>query len=68
MNITAIAAMLLTLAGTVSLALGHPVLAAAFQDPNTASQATAAITAISGLVSAFTPAIHTLFTKAPAAK
>jgi hypothetical protein len=67
MNYTAIAAMLLTLAGTVSIALGHPALGAVFSDPNTANSVTAIITAASGLVSAFSAPVHQLLTKAPAA-
>lgn len=67
MNYTAIVAAILTVAGTLSIALGHPALGAVFSDPNVANNLTAAITAISGLVSAFSAPVHQLIAKPAAA-
>lgn len=71
-NWTAIVAAVFTVGGALSVALGHPALAAVFQDPTNASNATAALSAATGLVSAFcggvhVPVIHTA-TVAPVVK
>lgn len=57
-NYTAIIAAVVTVGGAVSVALGHPALAAVFNDPNTATEITAIVSAGSGLVSAFSGAVH----------
>jgi hypothetical protein len=57
-NWPAIVAAAVSIGGMISIAAGHPALAAVFSDPNTATLATAAVTAIGGLVSAFTAPVH----------
>lgn len=58
LNWTAIVAAIFTVGGSVSLALGHPALADAFQDPANATAATACLTTATGLISAFAGAVH----------
>ena len=67
-NITSLVAGLVTLIGTLSMALGYPALAAVFSNPTTAQTLTALVSAISGLYSLFAPALLHSTTTAAADK
>lgn len=58
LNWSAIVAALLSVGGSISMMTGHPALAAIFANPHTAIDATAAVTGVAGLVSAFSGSVH----------
>lgn len=58
MNALSIISALLTAVSFVSSALGHPAVGAVVNDPTTAANIQTVITGITGLISAFTPAVH----------
>lgn len=63
LNWTAIVAAVVTLGSMISIASGHAALGAIFSDPNTATELTAVIGGLTGLVSAFSGAVHKPVTK-----
>lgn len=65
-NWSAIIAATVSVGSVVSIATGHPALAALFNDPNIASEATAACGGVAALVSAFSSAVHVSVEHTPA--
>lgn len=59
-NWPAIISALVTVGSATSIAVGQPALGAIISDPHTAVLATAAVTGVSGLVSAFSKPVHAL--------
>lgn len=62
LNWAAIISAIVSIGSLTSIALGHPAIAAVIDDPATAQNATAAIGAVSALVSAFSGPVHAAVT------
>lgn len=60
MSYTAIVSAVLSVGAYISIASGHAALGAIFSDPTTATEVTAIIGGAAALVSAFSPALHTM--------
>jgi hypothetical protein len=58
LNYSAIIAALVSVGSFVSIALGHPAIAAIISDPNTAAQATSVVGGVAALISAFASPVH----------
>lgn len=58
MNYSAIIAAIVSIGAFASTALGHPALALVFNDPNTATELTAAVGGLGAVVSAFAQGIQ----------
>lgn len=58
MNYSAIIAAIVSIGAFASTALGHPALAIVFNDPNTATELTAAVGGLGAVVSAFAQGVQ----------
>jgi hypothetical protein len=60
MNVQAIVAAIVGVGSMLAIATGHPPFAAVINDQTTANELTAVIGGIAALISAFSPAIHSV--------